>query len=74
MSNQRNFDFLGNALPTAIQSAPLSSIIRIVGGENADIADYPYQVSIMIENYHACGGSILSNSFILTAAHCFADE
>lgn len=30
----------------------------------------PYQVSIQIKGKHECGGSIISQSFILTAAHC----
>ncbi|KAL1490523.1 hypothetical protein ABEB36_013201 [Hypothenemus hampei] len=51
-----------------------SSFVRIVGGKDANIADYPYQVSILIDDEHACGGSILKSTFILTAAHCFVTE
>lgn len=46
---------------------------RIVGGETAVWqGDFPYQVSIRLNtsNDHFCGGSIISNRFILTAAHC----
>lgn len=43
---------------------------RITGGENTTIGDYPYTVSIRIANYHYCGGSIISNRVIVTAAHC----
>ncbi|XP_030752524.1 transmembrane protease serine 9-like [Sitophilus oryzae] len=43
----------------------------IVGGENASILDYPYQVEVLYSNSHSCGGSILNNKFILSAAHCF---
>ncbi|XP_018573076.1 trypsin beta [Anoplophora glabripennis] len=43
---------------------------RIVGGKNASILDYPYQVSVKKSNSHICGGSIFHTLYILTAAHC----
>ena len=47
---------------------------RIVGGSNADISDYPWQVSLQRRSgsgwYHICGGSIIDNRWIVTAAHC----
>lgn len=43
---------------------------RIVGGELVSIKSFPYQVSLQYRNNHMCGGSIISEKFILTAAHC----
>ncbi|KAF5281358.1 hypothetical protein FQR65_LT14756 [Abscondita terminalis] len=44
---------------------------RIVGGQAAAISSYPYQVSLRSQsNSHFCGGSIISNNLVLTAAHC----
>lgn len=45
---------------------------RIVGGFPADIAKVPYIVSIQLYGIHHCGGSIINNRTILTAAHCLA--
>ncbi|XP_035892979.1 trypsin delta-like [Anopheles stephensi] len=43
---------------------------RIVGGSKTTIEDVPYQVSLRYFNNHICGGSIISHSWVLTAAHC----
>ncbi|KAJ9597882.1 hypothetical protein L9F63_011248 [Diploptera punctata] len=42
---------------------------RIVGGENAKIEDFPYQLSLERHGMHICGGSIISKNYALTAAH-----
>lgn len=43
---------------------------RIVGGEDANIEDFPYQISMVYFGSHRCGGSIVSPTFAITAAHC----
>ena len=53
---------------------------RIVGGEDADILDYPWQISLQLTpaygGNHICGGSIVNSEWVITAAHCvvFEDE
>ena len=47
--------------------------MRIVGGVRVDIRDFPYQAIVLGkigEDTSFCGGSIISNKWILTAAHC----
>ncbi|XP_049800208.1 trypsin-1-like [Schistocerca nitens] len=50
---------------------------RIYGGHDATRGQFPYQVSLQLVvlgmRFHNCGGSIISNSAILTAGHCFDD-
>lgn len=43
---------------------------RIVGGEDVEIENVPYQVSVLVRGRHECGGSIISDYWVLTAAHC----
>ena len=43
---------------------------RILGGEEASKNGFPYACSIRVDGAHTCGGSIISNRNILTAAHC----
>lgn len=54
---------------------------RIVGGENAAKYSNPWQVSLQKPTfsgsstfYHFCGGSIISDTYIVTAAHCVENQ
>ncbi|XP_073833451.1 serine protease SP24D-like [Musca autumnalis] len=43
---------------------------RIVGGATASEGQFPHQVSLRWGGSHVCGGSIISSTYIVTAAHC----
>ncbi|XP_077475948.1 polyserase-2-like [Stigmatopora argus] len=47
---------------------PLNS--RIVGGQDANDGDWPWQVSLHRNGNHFCGASLINNQWLLTAAHC----
>ncbi|XP_070154800.1 chymotrypsin-1-like [Polyergus mexicanus] len=42
----------------------------IVGGTPAALGEFPWQISLNYQSSHVCGGSIISPTKILTAAHC----
>ncbi|KAH0591838.1 hypothetical protein MHUMG1_10404 [Metarhizium humberi] len=42
----------------------------IVGGEAAKDGEFPFLVTITDAGKHMCGGSLLDNTTVLTAAHC----
>lgn len=45
---------------------------RIIGGHEASVGQFPYQVSLQTIFYrrHFCAASIINSRFLLTAAHC----
>ena len=43
--------------------------VKITGGTDADISEFPWQVYYIAGN-KLCGGSIISKNWIVTAAHC----
>ncbi|XP_063894620.1 collagenase-like [Helicoverpa armigera] len=49
---------------------------RIVGGSASSLGQFPYQAGLVIQyasHQSACGGSLLNQRRVLTAAHCWFD-
>lgn len=59
-------------IPTFI--ATDASSVRIIGGSKVKPNEIPYLVSIQSDGKHICGGSILNENFVITAAHCVEDS
>lgn len=59
--------------PAKIPPVKLHVGTRIVGGYPVNITQVPWQISLHHRKWHICGGSIISDQWILTAAHCVDD-
>ena len=42
----------------------------VINGQNTDPHEYPWQISLRVNGRHYCGGSLISDKWVLTAAHC----
>jgi Regulatory CLIP domain of proteinases/Trypsin len=74
-SKQKNQAIHANLLPT-FEKCGASLSDRIVGGRNAKVDEYPWLALIEYvetktkkQGFH-CGGSLITDHFTLTAAHC----
>uniref|UniRef100_A0A8C6L2L1 Acrosin n=1 Tax=Nothobranchius furzeri TaxID=105023 RepID=A0A8C6L2L1_NOTFU len=43
---------------------------RIIGGQDASPGSWPWQVALKWSGFAYCGGSLITNQWVLTAAHC----
>ncbi|CAI6344139.1 unnamed protein product [Macrosiphum euphorbiae] len=71
-------DFLNYSVPCGVQGTSEWSRSdgnsRIVGGTDSIPGEFPWQISLQIVTgktaRHVCGGSVINENWVLTAAHC----
>lgn len=60
--------------PTNVRRSPFAA--KIAGGSDAEFGRYPYMCSFQgyFSSTHFCGGTLISEDIVLTAAHCVKDK
>jgi len=43
---------------------------KIVGGIETEVNEYPWQAALILNDQFQCGGSLISDQWVLSAAHC----
>jgi hypothetical protein len=67
-------DMFGNSTGRRVRETGKTEVTeqgRIVGGTAASPGSYPHLCALWHNEFYACGVSILTERFLLTAAHCF---
>uniref|UniRef100_A0A671NDV6 trypsin n=1 Tax=Sinocyclocheilus anshuiensis TaxID=1608454 RepID=A0A671NDV6_9TELE len=59
-------------LPTLLVFVTGGMESSIFGGKEAKHHSRPYMVSIQCKNHHTCGGMLIRQDYVLTAAHCLS--
>ncbi|KAJ8708427.1 hypothetical protein PYW07_010552 [Mythimna separata] len=74
MSYQPEIDYECDKLIAIVSVPTIKSLedLKIVGGEDIDITEAPYQVSLVRGGRHSCGGAIVAKDIVVTAAHCIS--
>ncbi len=65
--------FTSTILAAALSAELTAAMPSIIGGQIASNGSAPYMVSIRQNGSHNCGGSLIKNDVVLTAAHCLVD-
>ncbi|XP_025042946.2 transmembrane protease serine 11F-like [Pelodiscus sinensis] len=73
MKKENGQNLLNNCCGIRILNSPFYSD-RITGGRTAQEGAWPWQASLQLSGIHRCGATLISDSWLVTAAHCFRGQ
>lgn len=56
------------SLPT--ECGRRGTVLRVVGGQDANLHEWPWMTLLVLPGGGLCGGTLINDRFVLTAAHC----
>ncbi|XP_064917713.1 transmembrane protease serine 11E isoform X1 [Columba livia] len=71
LNKEKGDNLLNNCCGIRKQLFSFSGVERIIDGQRAQEGEWPWQASIQLDGSHRCGASVISNTWLVTAAHCF---
>ncbi|XP_072784607.1 transmembrane protease serine 11E isoform X2 [Taeniopygia guttata] len=71
LNKEKGDNLLNNCCGIRRQAFSFTGVERITDGQRAREGEWPWQASIQLDGTHRCGASIISNTWLVTAAHCF---
>ncbi|NXE27271.1 TM11E protease, partial [Ardeotis kori] len=71
LNKEKGDNLLNNCCGIRRQMFSFAGVERIIGGQRARDGEWPWQASIQLDGIHRCGASVISNTWLVTAAHCF---
>ena len=63
---------LALALSVPVAAAAADRSPRVVGGSAAEMDEWPSVAAVYFDGFAGCGGTVISRTAVLTAAHCVA--
>jgi len=56
-----------------LESSLAARSAYIVNGKDARVGEFPWQASLQVYKQHTCGASLVSDTWLVTAAHCIGN-
>lgn len=70
ISAEMTGDSAVNSNPRVADGNPILTSGRVVGGKKSQLGAWPWLIALYRDGFFHCGGVILDEAWVMTAAHC----